>query len=221
MIVDAMSVAPPQSFPTALSPLPIIASLAGSSRLGAGRLRSQSVSGSITERSSRPPQFRAKQSTSPFFHRFRENEFAALNNPPPHGRRNSHSAGAPIASPRMPHGQDELLKWDVSAWNEHVAQHRPKRARLDRAHDFDSSGSVIDDNASDHVPQNNPRLSLTIQDPSRIELMAMHYPDSFAGSRLVPSTSVRLTLSHTFSMSSTINDIPTLRLVPLRAPRPP
>jgi hypothetical protein len=211
-----MTVPPSQSFSTPLSP--IIQSPAGPARLGAGRLRSQSVSGSITERSSRPPQFRAKQSTSPFFHRFRDNECAAL---PPHGRRNSHSAGAPIASPRIPHGQGELLKWDVSAWNEHVAQHRPKRARLDRAHDFDSSGSVIDDNAGDHVLHNNPRLSLTVQDPSRIELMTMHYPDSSAGSRVVPSASVRPTLSHTFSMGGAINDIPTLCLVPLCAPRPP
>ena len=43
-------------------------------------------------------------------------------------------------------------------------------------------------NATEHALHVDPRLSLAIQDLSRIELMAIHYPDSVANSQIVPSS---------------------------------
>ena len=176
-----MSAAPTPSQSYLLPPpVPIMNARAGPNRPAARRVRSQSVSDSITPPLLRPPLFHAKQSTPPFPHRFRGSTGAALNTLPSRSRRNSQ----PIASIRT-QSQDESLKWDVEAWGEHVAQHRPKRARLDRAHDTDS-----DNNATEHAPHVDPRLSLAIQDLSRIELMAIHYPHSVANSQVVPSSPV-------------------------------
>jgi hypothetical protein len=214
MTADTISVVPmtPQSFPIALPPSPTINSHANPTRPATRRVRSQSASGSIAPRPPRPQLFHAKRSTSPFLYRIRDNAGAALNTPRPLNRQNSHSAGITIASPDA-QGQDGLLKWDVLVWNEHVAQHRPKRPRLHSTHGFESS--IIDDHATD-----DPRSSLATQD-SRAELTAMYFPNSFANSQNTPSSSVCPIASRVFSAASAITDVLTPTFSPPTRQFPP